>query len=89
MRFISAWSKPGSSLRVDPEDGLRSIGYTRSARLHSLVSSLSHVVFSLHTLQFVEDEGSVVFYKNAYGLAAARPVLSVNAANDSGVEVDT
>lgn len=40
-------------------------------------------------LQFVEDEGSVVFYKNAYGLAAARPVLYVSTDNDSGVEVDS
>jgi omega-6 fatty acid desaturase (delta-12 desaturase) len=37
-------------------------------------------------LQFVEDEGSVVFFKNAYGLAAARP--SFPESTDSGVEVD-
>jgi omega-6 fatty acid desaturase (delta-12 desaturase) len=39
-------------------------------------------------LQFVEDEGSVVFYKNAYGLAVARPVFPDNSASDSGIEVD-
>jgi len=38
--------------------------------------------------KFVEDEGSVVFYKNAYGLAAARPVLPDSNISDSGVEVD-
>lgn len=38
--------------------------------------------------KFVEDEGSVVFYKNAYGLAAARPVLPESNISDSGVEVD-
>lgn len=38
--------------------------------------------------KFVEDEGSVVFYKNAYGLAAARPVIPENSASDSGIEVD-
>ena len=39
--------------------------------------------------KFVEDEGSVVFYKNAYGLAAARPALPESNVSDSGVEVDT
>lgn len=38
--------------------------------------------------QFVEDEGSVVFYKNAYGLAAVRPVFPDSSASDSGIEVD-
>jgi omega-6 fatty acid desaturase (delta-12 desaturase) len=37
-------------------------------------------------LQFVEDEGSVVFYKNAYGLAAVKPVFPET--TDSGIEVD-
>ncbi|KAG5643079.1 hypothetical protein DXG03_001607 [Asterophora parasitica] len=38
--------------------------------------------------KFVEDTGSVVFYKNAYGVAAARPVFPVGMkdGNDSGVE---
>ena len=35
--------------------------------------------------KFVEDEGDIVFYKNAQGLAAARPVFAD--ANDSGVEL--
>ncbi|THG95380.1 hypothetical protein EW026_g6264 [Hermanssonia centrifuga] len=39
--------------------------------------------------KFVEDEGDIVFYKNAHGLAATRPVFSDNGASDSGVEVDT
>ncbi|KAF8189814.1 fatty acid desaturase-domain-containing protein [Mycena galopus ATCC 62051] len=40
--------------------------------------------------KFVEDEGGVVFYKNARGLAAARPVFGPTASDveDSGVEVD-
>ncbi|KAK7046598.1 FA-desaturase domain-containing protein [Favolaschia claudopus] len=40
--------------------------------------------------KFVEDEGGVVFYKNARGLAAARPVFasSTSDAEDSGIEVD-
>ncbi|KAG6816779.1 hypothetical protein H0H87_003042 [Tephrocybe sp. NHM501043] len=39
--------------------------------------------------QFVEDEGSVVFYKNAHGVAAARPVFpDEEDAQDSGVELN-
>jgi len=39
--------------------------------------------------RFVEDEGDIVFYKNAKGLAAARPVFSASDASDSGIEVDS
>jgi len=38
--------------------------------------------------KFVEDEGNVVFYKNAQGLAAGRPMYSGNCESDSGIEVD-
>ncbi|KAG9315663.1 fatty acid desaturase-domain-containing protein [Chiua virens] len=38
--------------------------------------------------KFVEDEGNIVFYKNALGLAASRPKIADDAASDSGVEVD-
>ncbi|KAI0360573.1 hypothetical protein OH77DRAFT_1470649 [Trametes cingulata] len=37
--------------------------------------------------KFVEDEGDIVFYKNARGLAAARPVFTDSAASDSGVDM--
>jgi omega-6 fatty acid desaturase (delta-12 desaturase) len=40
------------------------------------------------TLQFVEDEGDVVFFKNARGLAQMRPVFADNAVSDSGIELD-
>jgi hypothetical protein len=40
-------------------------------------------------LQFVEDEGDVVFYKNAYGLAKMRPAFSDATASDSGIEIDS
>lgn len=42
-------------------------------------------------LQFVEDEGSIVFYKNSYGEAAARPVFRDGGdpgSDDSGVELN-
>jgi len=44
---------------------------------------------SLITLskQFVEDEGDIVFYKNAHGLAAARPLVIDTNASDSGIDV--
>jgi omega-6 fatty acid desaturase (delta-12 desaturase) len=38
--------------------------------------------------KFIEDEGSVVFFKNSKGLAAARPVFRDGNAADSGVEVE-
>ncbi|KZP33567.1 delta-12 fatty acid desaturase [Athelia psychrophila] len=38
--------------------------------------------------KFIEDEGSVVFYKNSQGLAAVRPVFRDSKATDSGVEVE-
>ncbi|EJD40469.1 delta12-fatty acid desaturase [Auricularia subglabra TFB-10046 SS5] len=37
--------------------------------------------------KFVEDEGNVVFYKNAKGLAAARPIFPDGTISDSGVDV--
>ncbi|KAF7302105.1 FA-desaturase domain-containing protein [Mycena indigotica] len=37
--------------------------------------------------RFVEDEGDVVFYKNARGLAKARPVFNDLGASDSGIEI--
>jgi len=39
--------------------------------------------------KFVEDDGNVVFFKNAYGLAAARPVFPESNVSDSGIEVDS
>ncbi|GLB39163.1 putative acid desaturase [Lyophyllum shimeji] len=43
----------------------------------------------LRECKFVEDEGSVVFYKNAYGVAAARPVFAErDDGHDSGIELN-
>jgi omega-6 fatty acid desaturase (delta-12 desaturase) len=39
-------------------------------------------------LQFVEDTGDVVFYKNARGVAAARGIFSDGSVSDSGVELN-
>ena len=37
--------------------------------------------------KFVEDEGDVIFFKNAYGLAKMRPVMP-ESVSDSGIEVE-
>jgi len=36
----------------------------------------------------VEDEGNIVFYKNAMGLASSRPIIPGDAASDSGIELE-
>jgi len=38
--------------------------------------------------KFVEDEGNIVFYKNAMGLASSRPIIPGDAASDSGIELE-
>jgi omega-6 fatty acid desaturase (delta-12 desaturase) len=38
--------------------------------------------------KFVEDEGNIVFYKNANGLAASRPIIPGDVASDSGIELE-
>ena len=37
--------------------------------------------------KFVEDEGDVVFFKNAFGLAKMKPAMPASSDSDSGVEV--
>jgi hypothetical protein len=70
--------------------GQSSIEFTGSARYASsrFVRTWGISYSYPAILQFVEDEGSVVFYKNAYGLAAASHVMSDGATNDSGIEID-
>ena len=46
------------------------------------------ITIDLRFHQFVEDEGTVVFYKNAYGLAKVRPVFKSESPSDSGVELE-
>ena len=38
--------------------------------------------------KFVEDEGNIVFYKNANGLAASRAIIPGDIASDSGIELE-
>lgn len=76
-----------------PVAGPRSIAYTGnagSAHIHSVTPIVLRVANNRVYPQFVEDEGNIVFYKNAQGLAASRPLLSEGGGiSDSGVEVDS
>ncbi|KAF8170074.1 delta-12 fatty acid desaturase protein [Pholiota molesta] len=47
----------------------------------------SEMIRVFRECKFVEDEGDVVFFKNAYGLAKMKPALPETSASDSGVEV--
>ncbi|KAG7088467.1 hypothetical protein E1B28_012456 [Marasmius oreades] len=38
--------------------------------------------------KFVEDEGDVVFFKNAHGLAQMRPAFNTESPSDSGIEIN-
>lgn len=38
--------------------------------------------------KFVEDEGDIVFYKDARGLAQTRPIFNDSTVSDSGIELD-
>ncbi|KAH9971929.1 fatty acid desaturase-domain-containing protein [Lactifluus volemus] len=38
--------------------------------------------------KFVEDDGNIIFYKNAQGLAASRPLVAGDTASDSGIEFE-
>ncbi|KAF8908905.1 delta-12 fatty acid desaturase protein [Gymnopilus junonius] len=49
----------------------------------------SEMIRVFRECKFVEDDGDVIFFKNAFGLAKMRPVLPESAASDSGIEVDT
>lgn len=60
-------------------------GFSRSARYVSFTRATNYFIM---LVQFVEDEGDVVFYKNSYGVAQMRPTFSDGAANDSGIELD-
>lgn len=60
----------------------------RGIRLEGAPGGWAEVVRVFKECKFVEDEGDVVFFKNAYGLAKMKPVLVDVTASDSGVEFD-
>ena len=59
----------------------------QECKVRSTPVSLSHFLIILYVPQFIEDEGDVVFYKNARGLAARQAVFANEGLSDSGIDV--
>jgi omega-6 fatty acid desaturase (delta-12 desaturase) len=72
----------------EASDALRKLLKSRGIELQGAPGGWSEVYRVYKECKFVEDEGSVVFYKNAHGLAQVRPVLPEGTASDSGIEVE-
>ncbi|KAF7323932.1 FA-desaturase domain-containing protein [Mycena kentingensis (nom. inval.)] len=70
-------------------DALRARLASAGIKLVGRPGGWAEVYRVMRECKFVEDEGGVVFYKNARGIAAARPIYpSTSDVEDSGVEVD-
>jgi len=69
----------------DANAALRKLLASRGINLHGGAVGWAEMYRVFKACRFVEDEGDVVFYKNAQGLAAARPVFPDS--NDSGIEL--
>jgi len=72
----------------EASDALRQRLLRSGIKLDGGAAGWAQVYKVVRECRFVEDEGSVVFYKNARGLAAVRPVFPDSCASDSGIEVD-
>ena len=70
-------------------DALRKRLAQAGIQLEGAPSGWSEMRRVFRECKFVEDEGDIVFYKNAYGLAVSRAAFPDHGASDSGVEVDT
>ncbi|KAJ7490570.1 fatty acid desaturase-domain-containing protein [Mycena latifolia] len=68
-------------------DALRAVLAPAGVRWQGAPGGWAEMYRVFRECKFVEDEGDVVFYKNAHGLAKMRPVFSDNGASDSGVEI--
>lgn len=60
----------------------------RGMKLEGNPGGWAEVIRVFRECKFVEDEGDVVFFKNAYGVAKMRPVFPDTTASDSGIEID-
>lgn len=71
-------------------DALRKRLAQAGIKLEGAPSGWSEMRRVFRECKFVEDEGDILFYKNAYGLAATRPVHNDSgaSASDSGIELD-
>ncbi|KAK7048678.1 oleoyl phosphatidylcholine desaturase [Favolaschia claudopus] len=70
-------------------DALRKVLEPAGVRWQGAPGGWAEMYRVFRECKFVEDEGDVVFYKNARGLAQMRPVFSseAGAASDSGVDL--
>jgi len=74
----------------EASDALRARLASTGLQLEAAPGGWSEVIRVLRECKFVEDEGNVLFYKNARGVAAMRPVFSKDgsgAISDSGVDL--
>ncbi|KAF9221503.1 hypothetical protein BS17DRAFT_711120 [Gyrodon lividus] len=72
----------------EASDALRKRLTQAGLNLQGAPGGWSEVYRVFKECKFVEDEGNIIFYKNAHGLAATRPRFADGNASDSGVEVD-
>lgn len=61
---------------------------SRGIRLEGAPGGWAEVVRVFKECKFVEDEGDVIFFKNAFGLAKLRPIFVDNTTSDSGIELE-
>ncbi|KAG0700465.1 fatty acid desaturase-domain-containing protein [Suillus ampliporus] len=72
----------------EASDALRKRLEQAGLKLEGAAGGWKEVYRVFKQCKFVEDEGNIVFYKNASGLAATRPAFTDDSASDSGIEVD-
>jgi omega-6 fatty acid desaturase (delta-12 desaturase) len=60
----------------------------RGIKLEGSPGGWAEVVRVFKECKFVEDDGDIVFFKNAHGLAQMKPVFPDSTASDSGVELE-
>lgn len=71
----------------EASDALRARLASAGIKLQGRDSGWAEVYRVFKQCKFVEDEGDIVFYKNARGLAAARPLTTETNAIDSGIDI--
>lgn len=89
MLSALAWLLRVITLTETQERGAKPFAFTGNAKsVRSAKTQSPHVYSFFFHLQFVEDEGEVVFYKNAKGIAQRQAVFSSDGGiSDSGVDL--
>lgn len=86
---ISADWKLTLRYRWEAADALRKRLSQAGIKLEGSPGGWAEMYRVFRECKFVEDDGQILFYKNAKGLASTRPVFAEHNASDSGVEVDS